>query len=313
MSGHPLQALDRPRRLVEGDKVAVVATSGPVDPEALDNGVALIESWGLSVRVGDHALDRDPTFPHLAGPDADRAADLQRAWCDPDVAAVFVARGGSGAARLIDRLDWPAMAAAGPKLLVGFSDVTVLHEAVAVQLGLVSLFGPMPASGALGGRPPDARSADHLRRTLFEPETVRVITDGAAMCFVAGRARGVIVGGTVALLSSTIGTSQSRPARGGLAVLEDIAEPAYRLDARITHLLRAGWFDGVRGVVLGSWTDCDPGTAELVARRLDELDVPIVAGLPIGHCIPALTVPLGVEAELDADAGTLTLLSAALA
>jgi muramoyltetrapeptide carboxypeptidase len=313
MSGHPLQALDRPPRLVGGDTVAVVATSGPVDREALDNGVALLESWGLSVRVGDHALDHDPTFPHLAGPDADRAADLQRAWCDPHVAAVFVARGGSGAARLIDRLDWPAMAAAGPKLLVGFSDVTVLHEAVAVELGLVSLFGPMPASAALGGRPPDARSADHLRRTLFEPETVRVITDDAATCCVAGQARGVIVGGTVALLSSAIGTSQSRSARGGLAVLEDIAEPAYRLDARITHLLRAGWFDGVRGIVLGSWTDCDPGTAELVARRLDELGVPIVAGLPIGHCIPALTVPLGVEAELDADAGTLTLLTDALA
>jgi muramoyltetrapeptide carboxypeptidase len=313
MSSPPLQPLDRPRRLVESDTVAVVATSGPVDPEALDNGVALLASWGLKVRVGDHALDRDPTFPHLAGTDADRAADLERAWCDPDVAAVFVARGGSGAARLIDRLDWPAMQAGGSKVLVGFSDVTALHEAVAVQLGLVSLFGPMPASGALGGRPPDARSADHLRRTLFEPETVRVITDDAATCMVAGQARGVVVGGTVALLSSTIGTAQSRSARGGLAVLEDIAEPAYRLDARLTHLMRAGWFDGVRGIVLGSWTDCDPGTTELVAGRLRELGVPILAGLPIGHCVPALTVPLGVEAELDADAGTLTLLTAALA
>src|SRR3954451_23333829 len=146
MSGSLLQPLDRPRRLVAGDTVAVVATSGPIVPERLHRGVALLESWGLRVSLGAHVLDRDSTYPFLAGSDADRAADLQLAWCDPSVAAVFVARGGAGAARLIDRLDWPAMKAAGPKLLVGFSDVTALSEAVAYELGLVCLFGPMPAT-----------------------------------------------------------------------------------------------------------------------------------------------------------------------
>jgi muramoyltetrapeptide carboxypeptidase len=264
------------------------------------------------VRVGDHVLDRDPTYPFLAGSDADRAADLQRAWCDPEVAAVFVARGGSGATRLIDRLDWAAMRAAGPRLLVGFSDVTALSEAVATRLGLMSLFGPMPAAVALGEVPPDAASAEHLRRTLFEPDAARVVFDEGATTVVPGRARGVVVGGTVSVLTMALGTEESRPAAGGIAVLEDVAEAAFRLDNRLTQLLRTGWFDGVRGIVLGSWTDCGPDAEATVVARLRELGVPMVAGLPIGHCIPALTVPLGVEAVLDAGAGTLTMLSPAL-
>lgn len=312
MSATPLVPLDRPRRLVPGDTVAIVATSGPLDPERLRRGAALLESWGLRVRVGRHALDRDPTYPFLAGPDRDRAADLQAAWCDPAVAAVFVGRGGSGAARLVDRLDWAAMRAAGPKLLVGFSDVTLLHEVVAGRLGLASLFGPMPASLVLGEVPPDAATVDHLRRTLFEPETVQVIADPHAACVVPGQATGVLVGGTLSVLASSVGTSGSRPAPGGIVVLEDVAELPYRLDNLLTQLLRAGWFDGLRGVVLGSWNDCGDGAPDLVAARLGHLGVPILAGLPFGHCAPQLAMPLGVRARLDADEATLILPEPAL-
>lgn len=307
MTRPPLVALTRPRRLVPGDTVAVVATSAPLAPERLRRGVALLESWGLHVRVQPHALDTDAQFPFLAGADDDRVADLEGAWCDPSVAAVLVGRGGSGAARLVDLLDWSAMRAAGPKVLVGFSDVTALHEAVASHLGLASLFGPMPASAAMGDLPTDAASVDHLRRTLFEPETVQVITTLGATCAAPGCARGVLVGGTLSLLASSIGTDESRPADGGIVVLEDVGEVPYRLDNRLTQLVRTGWFDGACGVVLGSWSDCGDGAAELVAARLSHLEVPVVTGLPFGHCASALTIPLGVQAELDADAATLTL------
>jgi muramoyltetrapeptide carboxypeptidase len=313
MTRGPLRPLDRPRRLVTGDTVAVVATSGPLVPERLARGVALLESWGLRVQVGKHARDTDPVYGHLAGTDADRASDLQDAWCDPSVAAVLVARGGSGVARLLDLLDWAAMRAAGPRVLLGFSDVTALHEAVAGRLGLVSLYGPMVANPALAEVPPDATTVDHLRQSLFEPEQVLVIGDPAARPVLGGRAQGVTVGGTLTLLASTVGTADSRPAEGGIALLEDVGEPAYRLDSRLTQLLRTGWFDGVRGVVLGSWTDCGPGAEAVVTARLLPLGVPVLAGLPFGHDIPNLTVPLGVAAELDADAGTLTLEVPALA
>jgi muramoyltetrapeptide carboxypeptidase len=301
--------LDRPRRLRPGDRVAVVAPSGHIDPGRLERGAAVLRSWGLEVQVGESVLARTR---HHAGVDEDRAADLQAAWCDHGVAAVLCARGGSGAARLVDRLDWAAMRAAGPKVLVGFSDVTVLHEAVAHHLGLVSLFGPMPASAVFGGPEPDPTTADHLRRTLFEPQSVRELAHPGTACHVGGRARGVTVGGTVALLANTVGTRESRPADGAIAVLEDVAEPAYRLDSMLTQLLRTGWFDRVAGVMLGSWVDCGDGAVETVVERLEPLGVPLVSGLPFGHCVPQLTVPLGVEADLDADAGTLTMRQPAL-
>jgi muramoyltetrapeptide carboxypeptidase len=308
--------LTRPQRLRAGDRVAVVAPSGHVVEGRLRRGCAVLASWGLEVSLGEHVLDRTR---HHAGVDGSRAADLLAAWCDPSVSAVLVARGGSGAARLVDGLDWAAMRAAGPKTLVGFSDVTVLHEAVARRLGLTSLFGPMPASEVFGGAEPDPATAEHLRRTLFEPEAVQVLGSsvpgwpGRTVPHVAGRATGATVGGTLALLANTIGTAESRPAHGRIAVLEDVAEPAYRLDSMLTQLLRTGWFDDVAGIVLGSWTDCGDGAVETVVERLSSLGVPLVSGLPFGHGRPQLTVPLGVEAELDADAGTLTFLEPALA
>ncbi len=295
-----------------GDTVAVVATSGPLVPERLAGGVLLLESWGLRVRVGPHALDRDPRIAHLAGTDADRAADLQAAWCDPSVAAVLVGRGGSGVTRLLDLLDWASMRAAGPKVLVGFSDVTALHEAVAARLGLATLWGPMPASQALGDDPPDRPTAEHLRRTLFEPEATRTIGAASTHAVVGGRATGVVVGGTLTLLAATVGTVESRPAAGGIVLLEDVGEPAFRLDNRLTQLLRTGWFEQVQGIVLGSWTDCSPDTEAVLTDRLVGLGVPVLRGLPFGHCVPALTVPLGVTADLDADTGTLTLVEPAL-
>lgn len=305
----PMEPLERPRRLGRGDRVAVVAPSGHVDLDRLARGVATLRRWGLDVLTGEHVLARSR---HHAGDDAARAADLLGAWCDPSVAAVLCARGGSGAARLVDRLDWALMRAAGPKVLVGFSDVTVLHEAVAHHLGLVSLFGPMPAAASFGGTDPDPETVEHLRRSLFEPQSVRVLTGPHVACHVGGRATGVTVGGTVALLASTVGTAESRRAAGGLALLEDIAEPAYRLDSMLTQLLRTGWFDGVAGIVLGTWVDCGDGALETVVERLAPLGVPLVSGLPFGHGVPQLTVPLVVAAGLDTAAGTLTVRQPAL-
>ncbi|MDQ1585790.1 MAG: muramoyltetrapeptide carboxypeptidase [Actinomycetota bacterium] len=305
----PALELRRPPRLRPGDRVWVVAPSGPVDPARLDRGCAELESWGLQVVRGEHVLDRDR---YLAGRDVDRAADLQAAWCDPTAGAVFCARGGSGATRLLGLLDWRAMGAAPPKVLVGYSDITALQEGVATHLGLTSLFGPMPAAETFAGEAPDRASIDHLRRTLFAPEQVQVLHGGQTTCVNPGTARGATVGGTLALLAGSIGTPESRPAAGRVVVLEDITEPAYRIDNLLTQLLRTGWFDGVQGIVLGSWVDCGDDAVETICERLAPLGVPMISGMPFGHAVPQLTVPLGVPAELDADAGTLTMTVPAL-
>src|SRR5699024_9503965 len=140
--------------------------------DRLRAGVEILRGWGLEVVLGKHVLDRHDEFDYLAGADADRAADLQQAWCDPNVAAVLCARGGYGVQRMVDLLDWEAMAAAGPKILVGYSDITALHEAFASRLGLATLHGPMPAAVSFVN---DASTAEHLRATVFEPEFTRTL------------------------------------------------------------------------------------------------------------------------------------------
>lgn len=305
-----LTPLTRPRRLRAGDRVVVVSPSGPVPKESLETGCAILREWGLDVVVAPHALDRHPSFDYLAGSDQDRARDLQEAWCDPSVSGVICARGGYGAQRMIELIDWAAMRAAGPKVLVGFSDITALHGAFATHLGLATVHGPMPGTTMFTD---DDRTADLLRRMLMEPGEAMALTSPDARVLVPGAARGVTIGGCLSLLAGEIGTPTARAsAAGGIVLLEDVGEKAYRLDGFLTQLLRTGWFDGVAGVALGSWKDCEP-VEELMMDRLGGLGVPIVADLGFGHCDSSITVPLGVPAVLDADAGTLSLEVPALA
>lgn len=301
----------RPARLRPGSTVALVAPSGPVNEAMLRRGVAILESWGLSVRVGEHVLDRHPTLPYLAGLDVHRAADLQRAWCDPTVDAVLCARGGYGTMRMIDLLDWQAMAEAGPKLFTGASDITALHEAIGSQLNLVTLLAPLIASDVSF----DAGAQKHFRQTLFEPESVRTLTGPSTTSLGDGMATGMTVGGNLSLLAAGVGAPGAFvPPDGSLVLLEEVNEETYRVDRMLTQLLRSGWFTGVEGVALGSWTGCDTldDVRDVVTDLLVGLGIPVVWELGFGHCPNQLTVPLGVEATLDADQGTLTLVVPAL-
>ncbi|EQD87544.1 peptidase U61 [Saccharopolyspora erythraea D] len=307
-----MRELRRPHRLGPGDAVAVVAPAGPVPAEPLEAGLAQLQEWGLRVVVGKHVRERHPRLDYLAGADADRAADLQQAWCDPEVRAVLCARGGYGSTRILDHLDWDRMSAAGPKVLVGSSDVTALHQAFATQLGLVTVFGPMPATGAFTD---DPAAREHLRRTLFEPQSVTIVTRSGADALVPGRARGVTYGGNLSLVASALGAPDApTPPERGLALLEDVTEDPYRLDRYLTQLLRAGWFDRAGGIALGSWTGCGPleEVRAVMSDRLGPLGIPIVWELGFGHCDAQRTIPLGVAAELDTDARRLSILQPAL-
>ncbi|MFE1248545.1 LD-carboxypeptidase [Streptomyces sp. NPDC058735] len=304
-----MRPLLRPPRLAAGARVAVVAPSGPVPEERLEAGLDVLRGWDLDPVVAPHVLCGHGALSYLAATDAQRAADLRNAWCDPSVSAVLCARGGYGAQRMVDLLDWDAMRAAGPKVLAGFSDITVLHQAFATRLRLVTLYGPAAAGVDFLQ---NARAQEHLRATLFDPESVRTVTavPPGGVPLVPGRARGVTLGGCLSLLASDLGTPHAHAAaRGGLLLLEDVGESPYRLDRYLTQLLRAGWLDGVAGIALGSWAGC--GSYEelrtLLADRLGGLGVPVVEEFGFGHGEGALTMPLGVPAELNAAAGTLTL------
>lgn len=299
-------ALRRPPPLAQGDRAVVVAPAGPVDPGRLARGVAVLESLGLRVEVGPHVLDRDARLAYLAGADADRAHDLASAWCDPGVAAVFCARGGYGTLRLLDHLPWETLARLQPKVFVGGSDVTALHLALSARAGKATFFGPVVAGTVLGGGDvPDRASVDGLHSALFTagPVTVRAAEPHVLL---PGRAAGPLTGGTLTLLAAALGSADLTHAAGRIVLLEDVAEAPYRVDRMLTSLLRAGYFDGVTGVALGSWERCGDGVRAVLAERLTPLGVPVLGGLPVGHGSPQLTVPLGPPAMLDADAGTLT-------
>ncbi|MEU6982443.1 LD-carboxypeptidase [Streptomyces sp. NPDC046324] len=299
--------LNRPPRLRPGARVAVVAPSGPIPQERLAAGLEILRGWDLEPVVAPHVLDVHPGLGYLAGADESRARDLQEAWCDPAVAAVICARGGYGVQRMVDLIDWAAIRAAGPKVFVGYSDVTALHEAFAVRTGLATLHGPMVAAATFLK---DPRTQESLRATLFEPESVRTLGLDTARPLARGRAHGVSLGGCVSLLASELGTPHARPsARGGLLLLEDVGEEPYRLDRILTQLLRSGWLDGVAGIGLGSWEECGPydDVRAVLADRLGGLGVPVVEELGFGHGETALTFPLGVPGVLDAETATLTL------
>ncbi len=310
-----LSPLTRPRRLSRGDKVAIVAPSGKLEKERLDRGVALFTELGMQVVVGEHAL---ATHGTLAGTDAQRAADLTAAWSDPEVRAVLCGRGGWGAARMVDHLDWEAMAArdaaVGPPVFLGCSDITTLHLAIAQRLGVATLFGPMAAASILAEDQPEPATMRHLVSTLTEPETVRCLAGPSVRALHPGRARGVTTGGTLTILAASIGTPEAFSAPGGVLLLEDINETPYRIDRALTQLLRAGSLDGLTAVVIGEWTDSGDQRAvdAVVVERLAPLGIPILTGLPVGHGPVQLTFPLGVEVTVDDVLGTVELLEPAL-
>ncbi|MEV6162937.1 LD-carboxypeptidase [Streptomyces sp. NPDC052052] len=304
-----LVPLTRPARLRPGARVAVVSPSGPVPADRMEAGLDILRGWDLEPVEMPHSREVHPELDYLAGTDEARARDLQTAWCDPSVDAVICARGGYGAHRMVDLVDWAAMRAAGPKVFVGYSDITVLHEAFAGRVGLATLQGPMVGTDTFL-KDPDTQES--LRATLFEPESVRTLGLPGARGLVPGRARGITYGGCVSLLAADLGTPHARSsARGGLLVIEDTTEDPYSIDRILTQLLRAGALDGIVGVACGSWAGCGPyeQVRAVLADRLGPLGVPVVEELGFGHGPTTLTVPLGVPAVLDApaDGGPATL------
>lgn len=306
--------LRRPPGLKPGDTVAVICASSPVDDrDHLESGLRALESVGLKSELFATARDTGSMYEYLAADDEQRAADLTRALTDSRYAAVFLAQGGYGAQRTLERVDWSRIDPAAPKVVVGYSDVTALLAALAVKLGWVSLFGPMVACGGFW-QGPEEYDFQELMKLLFAPSSVRELTFPEHRTIVPGSAEGLTLGGTATLIAADFGTDTSYPARGGILLLEDVDELPFRLDRILTQIRRSSYLDGVAGILLGTFTECgDPEHVErMVAERFADLGVPVLAGANIGHNTQMQTYPIGVRARLDADRGTLTFLDQVL-
>jgi muramoyltetrapeptide carboxypeptidase len=300
-------AVLRPAALRAGDTVMLVSPSGPIRPERVARGIELLSGWGLTVALGPDVYARNH---YLAGTDEQRLAGFNAALRDPGVRAVLATRGGYGAQRIVDGLDFDAVRA-DPKLVIGFSDITAVQLALWRGARLATVHGP--GAGWQDDRTP-AASAESLREVLMceRPVVVRAEPDGetAPVVLPGPVVTGTLLGGNLCLLAASIGTADFPSLDGAILLLEEVDEPPYKVDRMLTQLRRAGLLTGVRGIVLGQFTRCSdewPVTvAEVLRERLADLGVPVLGGLPIGHGYGHLTVPIGVPATLDVAAGTLT-------
>jgi muramoyltetrapeptide carboxypeptidase len=300
------RSLQRPSALRAGDRVAVLSASSTASQQRLAVGMDTLRLAGLRPVSYPTAETIGAFRSYLAGDDALRAGDLRSALLDPDIAGILFATGGSGAQRTLAAMDWTGLSELRPKVLAGFSDVTAVLEAVAVRLHWSSLLAPMVEQVGSG----DPYSFASLARTLMQPERATEIRYADGVAAVGGTAPGVTAGGCLTLLTSSIGTDTCWPARGAILVLEEETEDDYRIDRMLTQLRRSGYLDGVAGIITGTWTNCgDRATIEaILTERLGDLGVPMLMRADVGHGGHFQTFPIGVAAELDADAGILRLL-----
>lgn len=299
--------LIRPKKLKQGDQVGVVAPAGPVDPAHLETGLGVIRGMGFEPVLGRFVNDRKQ---FLAGNDEDRADDLMVMFQNPDIKAIFCARGGYGVNRILPLLD-PKIIRKNPKVVVGSSDITLLLIYLLQKCGLVAFHGPM-VSGSFGCKPMKISKTQFRKVLIGDKEGGRLIAPQARV-LQDGKARGKLVGGCLTLLCRSLKTPYEIQTRDGILLIEDVNEPAYRIDGMLWQLKAAGKFRGVKGIVFGEMINCRLG--EGASDRLDLLfkdilpksSIPILTHCPVGHGPEMWTLPLGVEATLDTSSQSLHL------
>ena len=281
-------------KLQRGDLIGVVAPGFAVRRKALEAGVLRLERSGYRVRLGSNVLARDG---YLAGDDVARATDLNEMLADPEVRAIWFARGGYGTARILDRVAWRKL---GSRLLIGYSDLTALFAAALERSGARCLYGPVVTE--LGDDSNYHRPS--LREALAgEPVTWRFRKRDIEA---EGRARGRLIGGNLSVLGHSMGTRFAPKAEGSILFLEELGEQTYRLDRTLTQLRSAGFLNKLKGVVLGHFGiparrrfPADRPWQEVLEEMFGSLGVPVVSGMPAGHTAGKWTLPLGGVASLD--------------
>jgi muramoyltetrapeptide carboxypeptidase len=300
-----------PEKLKAGDRVRFVSPASSVPKGGLDGGTKVLESLGLKVEYGAHVYDVDATFDYLAGTDEDRLADINDALRDPGIKAIIATRGGKGAYRIASGLDFEA-ARRNPKLLVGFSEITILHMAL-LKHGILGGIHGAPWGESFG----KATAQSFVSAvTSTKPIMVRSTSkEPTHVLTTHGKAEGILIGGNQDSMATAAGWTLPDFDKA-ILLIEAVNLRLGHIDRQLTMLLETGIIKNVVGVAIGQYTDCgnasDPtGTSrcteiDILRERFARLGVPILGGLPIGHGKNPIAVPIGTSAVLDADAGTLT-------
>ena len=310
----------KPKRLSAGDTVGLVLpASAAFEHDDVHLAKEQLELLGFKVVIGEHAFGRHGYF---SGTDRDRAADLNRMFADDRVAGVVCYTGGWGSPRILPYLDYDLIARK-PKVLIGYSDITALLNAIFQRTGLITFHGPVGSSTF------DAYTIDNFRRVVMTAEPAGTLAPPAKkpndlidkvnriLRISGGKATGRLAGGNLTMLASLMGTPYEIDTRGAIVFLEDIREDLYRVDRMLTQLALGGKFEAMAGLAFGRCTDCGYrgptfSLEEILRDRFGSLGKPALSGLSFGHIEQKMTLPVGAVATLDADAGTLTLDEAAV-
>ena len=311
----------KPKRLAPGNTIGIISpasiTFNSTRLEIVEESLAALD---LKIKTGKHALDR---WGYFAGKDEDRASDINEMFGDDNIDAIFALTGGWGCARLLPLLDYERIRK-NPKILMGFSDVTALLIGIFAKSNLVTFHGPT------GNSTWNPFTVDYMRRILFDGEMVTMKnpvdfgdnltqTKDRIRTITPGKAKGKLVGGNLTVLTTIIGSGYLPDWKGSILFLEDLNESIYRVDRMLTQLHLAGVFDNLAGIVFGKCSDCDPKShysgftlEEVLIDHFKLLGIPVFHGSMIGHIKQKFTVPVGIDVEIDADNGTITMLEQAV-
>ncbi|MBW7889253.1 MAG: LD-carboxypeptidase [Bacteroidetes bacterium] len=313
------KSLLKPKALKPGDTVGLVAPASAIaEREQAAIAKEVLESFGFKVVLGKNVLGH---YGYLAGSDEERAADINTMFRRDDVDGVFPWQGGWGSMRLLPYLDFEVIRK-NPKVFIGFSDITTLLLAFYKFAGLVVFHGPNVASSF------NSYTFDYYIRSFTKKEPLGMLQqpplpDGETVdkenriiTIRGGKAAGALVGGNLSLLVTTLGTPFEINYKNKILFLEDVHEEPYRIDRMLTHLELSGTLSSAAGIVIGKCRDCEPKDAgysgsltleELFKTKFEKLGVPVISGVSFGHIKNHITLPIGVQATLDADAKTLTI------
>lgn len=285
-----------------GDLISIVATARKVSPQEIENAVRLYESWGLRVRVPDGLFAVENQF---AGDDVHRAEMLQSQLDDPEVRAIFCARGGYGTVRILDRLDFSRFAS-HPKWIVGYSDVTALHSHISRLCDIPTLHGIMPINiteECLSAEKADALESLHGYLFTGKGKVEYRISKSQADCYIReGKCNAPVVGGNLSVLYSLLGSKSDIDTEGKILLLEDLDEYLYHIDRMVIALKRAGKFDKLSGLIIGQFTKMHDNTVpfgktarQIIYDAVAEYGFPVADCFPVGHVeLKNVAIPLNM-------------------
>ena len=283
-----------PARIKPGDTIGIVAPAGPFDRPTFLRGARIIEDMGFKIFIPPGLFEKNR---YLAGADKHRAQILDQMFADNSIDAIICARGGYGSMRILPMLDYDAIKN-NPKVFIGFSDITILLSILFTRCNLVTFHGPVVTSLA------DA--SEETKLSLFSnltSESNLEIKLSGGITINPGVAAGEVCGGNLTMLCHLVGTPYAPDFENKILFLEDRGEAPYRIDRMLVHMELAGCFKGLSGIILGAFEECGPieGVIKIIVELFEKYSVPILAGLDAGHGSHNLTIPLGIEATLDAD------------